>query len=106
MFPFDNPEHIGKPLVFWCLQGDQKGTLGRKGLISWKNFVHISYLVIPCHMCLSHTLHHNVEEKPWMLKKITNYSKKSWRCQKNVNDNKALPSLLEKGSINWNKADT
>ena len=29
MFPFDPPENIRKPLV----QGDQKGTLGRKGLI-------------------------------------------------------------------------
>ena len=26
MFPFDLPK------VFWCFQGDQKGTLGRKGL--------------------------------------------------------------------------
>ena len=32
MFPFDPPENIRKPLVFWCFQGDQKGTLGRKGL--------------------------------------------------------------------------
>ena len=31
MFPFDPSENIRKPLVF-CLQGDQKGTLGRKGL--------------------------------------------------------------------------
>ena len=31
MFPFDPPENIRKPLVF-CFQGDQKGTLGRKGL--------------------------------------------------------------------------
>ena len=29
MFPFDPPENIRKPLVFWCFQGDQKGTLGR-----------------------------------------------------------------------------
>ena len=33
MFPFDPPENIRKPLVFGCFQGDQKGTLGRKGLI-------------------------------------------------------------------------
>ena len=31
---FDSPENIGKPKIFWCFQGDQKGTLGRKGLIS------------------------------------------------------------------------
>ena len=36
MFPFDPPENIRKPLVFWCFQGDQKGTLGRKGLSSAK----------------------------------------------------------------------
>ena len=34
MFPFDPPENIRKPKVFWCFQGDQKGTLGSKGLIS------------------------------------------------------------------------
>ena len=34
MFPFDPPENIRKPKVFRCFQGDQKGTLGRKGLIS------------------------------------------------------------------------
>ena len=32
MFPFDPPENIRKPKVFGCFQGDQKGTLGRKGL--------------------------------------------------------------------------
>ena len=32
MFPFDHPENIRKPKIFWCFQGDQKGTLGRKGL--------------------------------------------------------------------------
>ena len=32
MFPFDPPENIRKPKVFWCFQGDQKGTLGSKGL--------------------------------------------------------------------------
>ena len=32
MFPFDPPENIRKPLVFYHFQGDQKGTLGRKGL--------------------------------------------------------------------------
>ena len=30
MFPFDPPENIRKPKVFWCFQGDLKGTLGRK----------------------------------------------------------------------------
>ena len=32
MFPFDPPENIRKPKAFLCFQGDQKGTLGRKGL--------------------------------------------------------------------------
>ena len=32
MFPFDPPENIRKPLVFRYFQGDQKGTLGSKGL--------------------------------------------------------------------------
>ena len=32
MFPFDPPENIRKPKVFRCFQGDQKGTLGSKGL--------------------------------------------------------------------------
>ena len=32
MFPFDPPEYIRKLKVFWCFQGDQKGTLGSKGL--------------------------------------------------------------------------
>ena len=32
MFPFDPPENIRKPKVFSCFQGDQMGTLGRKGL--------------------------------------------------------------------------
>ena len=36
MFPFDPPEKIRKPLVFLCFQGDQKGTLGSKGLRSTK----------------------------------------------------------------------
>ena len=32
MFPFDPPENIRKPLLFWCFQGDQKWTLRRNGL--------------------------------------------------------------------------
>ena len=32
MFPFDPHENIREPLVFWCFQGDEKGTLGSKGL--------------------------------------------------------------------------
>ena len=32
MFPFDPPENIRKPWVFWRFQGDQKGTMGRKVL--------------------------------------------------------------------------
>ena len=30
IFPFDPPENIGKPLVFRCSLGDQKGKLGKK----------------------------------------------------------------------------
>ena len=32
MFPFHPPENVRKPKVFCCFQGDQKGTLGSKGL--------------------------------------------------------------------------
>ena len=32
MFPFDTPENVRKPPVSRGFQGDQKGTLGRKGL--------------------------------------------------------------------------
>ena len=39
MFPFDPPENIRKPKVFWCFQGDQKGTLGRKGLKKLENYM-------------------------------------------------------------------
>ena len=47
VFPFDPPENIRKPLVFWCFQGDQKETLGKNGLkynilLTWKwinNFI-------------------------------------------------------------------
>ena len=35
MFPSDALEKIKKPLVFWCFQGDQKRTLGRKKLKKW-----------------------------------------------------------------------
>ena len=40
MFPFDPLENISKALVF-CFQGDQKGTLERKGLkkISYRTFL-------------------------------------------------------------------
>ena len=37
MFPFDPPENIRKPLVFWRFQRTLKGTLGRKGL-KWPHF--------------------------------------------------------------------
>ena len=40
MFPFDPPEKIKKPKVFWYFQGDQKGALGSNGLnihkVYWK----------------------------------------------------------------------
>ena len=39
MFPFDPPENIRKPLVFLCFQGDQKGTLGSKGLIVYMKHI-------------------------------------------------------------------
>ena len=32
MFPLNPPENIRNLSVFWCFQGDQKGTLGKKGL--------------------------------------------------------------------------
>ena len=32
IFPIDPPENIGKAKIFWWFLGDQKGTLGRKGL--------------------------------------------------------------------------
>ena len=32
MFPFDLPESIRQPKVFWCLEGNQEGKLGRKRL--------------------------------------------------------------------------
>ena len=35
MFPFDPPEYIRKPSIFWCFQGGQKGTLERNGL-NWR----------------------------------------------------------------------
>ena len=54
MFPFDPLENIRKPLVFWCFQGDQKGTLGRKGLrrsISIRRgFLQDSYKIFTRHM--------------------------------------------------------
>ena len=37
MFPFDPSENIKKPLIISCFQGDQKGTLGRKGLMTKEN---------------------------------------------------------------------
>ena len=33
MFPFDPPENMRKPNVFWCFQCDQKVILGSKGLM-------------------------------------------------------------------------
>ena len=38
MFPFGLPENIRKTLVF-CFQGDQNGTLGRKGLKDMAKYV-------------------------------------------------------------------
>ena len=39
MFPFDPPENIRKPLVFWSFQGDQKGKVGRKRLTCKMNIL-------------------------------------------------------------------
>ena len=36
-FSFDLPEDIRNLKVFWCFQGDQIGTLGRKGLIRYQS---------------------------------------------------------------------
>ena len=36
IFPSDTPKNIRKPEVFLCFLGDQKGTMGRKGLIKRK----------------------------------------------------------------------
>ena len=35
MFPFDPPENIRKPKVFWCFQEDQKETLREKRISTW-----------------------------------------------------------------------
>ena len=43
MFPFDPPENIRKPCVFWCFQGDQQETV-RKALI----IILIWFLPITC----------------------------------------------------------
>ena len=45
MFPFDPPENIRKPKNFWCFQGDQKGTLGSKGLNEFNYMVIIAFFV-------------------------------------------------------------
>ena len=46
MFPFDLPENI-KPKVL-CFQGDQKGTLGRKGLAESVRKELYSKLIFTC----------------------------------------------------------
>ena len=33
IFLFDSPQNIRKPKVFWCFEGNQKGSLRRKGLM-------------------------------------------------------------------------
>ena len=58
MCPFYLPENIRKLLVFWRFQGDQKATLGRKGLIqvwTWPG-KKWSILKTKCHcLCLAKT---------------------------------------------------
>ena len=53
MFPFDPPEIIRKPKVFRCFQGDQKGTLGRKGLryckVEWERLT-LVFFVFFCYL--------------------------------------------------------
>ena len=47
MFPFDPPENIRKPKVFWCFQGDQKRTLGRKRLVfSFPSFFRLCFFTL------------------------------------------------------------
>ena len=54
MFLFDPSENIRNSLVFWCFQGDQKGTLERKGLnhlgsmfpFNWSNWSYQSIEII------------------------------------------------------------
>ena len=41
MFPLDPPENDRKRLIFRCFRGDQKGTLGRNGLKSVTQLLHI-----------------------------------------------------------------
>ena len=60
LFPFDPPENIRKPKVFWCFQGDQKGTLGRKGLRVRKYKNEFKKEIA----CRYHIL--SAENKPWI----------------------------------------
>ena len=48
VLPFDPPENIRKPLVFWCFQVDQKGTLGRKRVMK-SNIVEVVIQIVPEH---------------------------------------------------------
>ena len=43
MLPFDPPENIRKPKVFWYFQGDQKGDIGKKGVKRCRYGVFIFY---------------------------------------------------------------
>ena len=45
MFPFDPSENVRKPKVFWCFQGDQMETLGRKGLMITKQSIYYSWWI-------------------------------------------------------------
>ena len=42
MFHFDSLENIRKSNVFWYFQGNQKGTLGRKGLIKLQAYIRLT----------------------------------------------------------------
>ena len=62
MLPFDSPENIRTPKVFWFFEGDQKATLERKGL---RHFC-LTFLALLC-LKLSYLLKWNLhpeEESP------------------------------------------
>ena len=59
MFPFDPPENIRKPLVFWYFQGDQEGTFSRRGL----NIANCETLVSN----VQENVNHKVVENDWFV---------------------------------------
>ena len=54
MFSFDHPEDMRKPKVFWCFQGNQKGTLGEsRNPFSAVVLVLLLYLALTERFCKS-----------------------------------------------------